>query len=81
MFFLERLDGCRGKLVSMGLHVLENVLICISQSKPVLQDLSQREKRGGEWFSFVQYLKNALQTLYNSAHYVLLHPETLMTLK
>ena len=45
MFFLERLDGCRGKLVSMGLHVLENVLICISQSKPVLQDLSQREKR------------------------------------
>ena len=46
MFFLERLDGCHGKLVSVGLHVLENVLICISQSKPVLQDL-MRERGGG----------------------------------
>ena len=44
VFPLEGLDGCRWKQISVGLHVLEDILISTSHREPVFQHLREREK-------------------------------------
>lgn len=42
MFSLQRLDSCQWELLGMGFHILQDILISISQCEPVFQDLQKR---------------------------------------